>query len=145
MDEIRQAMEVLRVKHDELVVEMASANEEKVASAQDIQVKDTLINQLKEQLFDVQRKIDERETSVAAKTDAPAEIESRLKVLEVSFSFGYLLKCVMVELTHLLLTPQENLNQMNAYADHLELVIGQCPSCSVKVQAESTQDIENRA
>lgn len=39
---------------------------------------------------------------------------------------------------------QDNLTQMNAYADHLEIVIGQCPSCSVKVQTESTQDIENK-
>lgn len=40
---------------------------------------------------------------------------------------------------------QDNLTQMNAYADHLEIVIGQCPSCSVKVQTESTQDIESKA
>lgn len=34
---------------------------------------------------------------------------------------------------------------MNAYADHLEIVISQCPSCSAKVQTGSTQDFENKA
>lgn len=35
---------------------------------------------------------------------------------------------------------EDNLTQMNSYADQLELVIGQCPSCTIKLQNESTQD-----
>ena len=41
---------------------------------------------------------------------------------------------------------QESLTQMNAYADQLEMVIAQCPSCTIKLQNESTQDsVANRA
>ncbi|TDH73681.1 hypothetical protein CCR75_003219 [Bremia lactucae] len=35
---------------------------------------------------------------------------------------------------------EENLAQMNGYADQLEMVIAQCPSCTLKLQSESTQD-----
>lgn len=35
---------------------------------------------------------------------------------------------------------QDNVSQMNSYADQLELVMSQCPSCTIKLQSESTQD-----
>jgi hypothetical protein len=40
---------------------------------------------------------------------------------------------------------QDNLAQMNGYADQLEMVIAQCPACTIKLQNESTQDSVTRA
>ncbi|TMW65883.1 hypothetical protein Poli38472_003648 [Pythium oligandrum] len=37
---------------------------------------------------------------------------------------------------------EDNLAQLNTYADHLELIINQCASCAVKLQSEGTQDID---
>ncbi|RLN82143.1 hypothetical protein BBJ28_00007469 [Nothophytophthora sp. Chile5] len=40
---------------------------------------------------------------------------------------------------------EENLAQMNGYADQLELVIAQCPTCTIKLQHENTQDAADKA
>lgn len=69
------------------------------------------------------------------------ELESQVKLLEVRAQRKdriASLRVVPNSLANQLL--QDNLNQMNSYADQLELVISQCPSCTIKLQNESTQD-----
>ncbi|KAG7389488.1 hypothetical protein PHYPSEUDO_010373 [Phytophthora pseudosyringae] len=107
---------LLACEHNEVLADSTT-------SAQDIKAKESKIEELMQM----------QETSRSKQPDAPAiespnndaakeTLEGRLKLLE------------------------ENLAQMNGYADQLEMVIAQCPSCTVKLQNESTQDsITNRA
>ncbi|CEG39106.1 uncharacterized protein PHALS_09165 [Plasmopara halstedii] len=85
------------------------------------------VNQLVENIKERDSKIEELEgmlkvahsTQLADGKNASEErtaIDGRLKLLE------------------------DNLSQMNSYADHLEMVIAQCPACTKKLQNESTQD-----
>ncbi|KAK1935037.1 hypothetical protein P3T76_010803 [Phytophthora citrophthora] len=86
-------------------------------SGQEIKAKEAQIEELMQKL-DVSRS-KQRNTIAnesATNGDESANLDGRLKMLE------------------------ENLAQMNGYADQLEIVIAQCPSCTTKMQNESTQD-----
>ncbi|KAL3666155.1 hypothetical protein V7S43_008943 [Phytophthora oleae] len=91
-------------------------------SAQEIKVKESKIEELMQKL-DVShsKQHDALANESATNDEERADLDGRIKMLE------------------------ENLAQMNGYADQLEMVIAQCPSCTTKMQNESTQDsITNR-
>ncbi|ETI32421.1 hypothetical protein F441_21162 [Phytophthora nicotianae CJ01A1] len=92
-------------------------------SAQEIEAKDSKIEELMQMLEILRSKQHANSSDSNSTNDEGKEaLEGRLKMLE------------------------ENLAQMNGYADQLEMVISQCPSCTVKLQNESTQDsISNKA
>ncbi|TYZ61691.1 hypothetical protein PybrP1_005703 [[Pythium] brassicae (nom. inval.)] len=118
-------MEKLRAERDRVARVLAESSSGQEAAASSLQERDNQVTQLLEQLAVAESKIQELtnapETSKPGDEEQAAEFESRIKVLE------------------------DNLAQMNAYADHLEIVISQCPACSAKVQTGSTQDFENKA
>ncbi|KAG7389419.1 hypothetical protein PHYBOEH_007508 [Phytophthora boehmeriae] len=98
---------------------------DKKMSANDIEAKQTQVDELM-QLLDLERS--KHPIAAAEPKEMPAgeldpsphqddsELQNRVKMLE------------------------DNVAQMNAYADQLEMVIAQCPSCTNKLQNGSTQD-----
>ncbi|KAE9199933.1 hypothetical protein PF001_g19341, partial [Phytophthora fragariae] len=113
----------LNDKYKVLVHDHSEALADSKKSAQDIKAKQAKIEELTEMLeISRSKQHDTHSDDSATKDEDKSDLEGRLKVLE------------------------ENLAQMNGYADQLEMVIAQCPSCTIKLQNESTQDsITNRA
>ncbi|KAG6578044.1 uncharacterized protein IUM83_10376 [Phytophthora cinnamomi] len=107
----------LNDKYKSLVRDHSESLADREASVQDIQAKQAKIEELTEMLENSRsRQRDTTSDESTKKDEDRSDLEGRLKMLE------------------------ENLAQMNGYADQLEMVIAQCPSCTVKLQSESTQD-----
>ncbi|KAG4227578.1 hypothetical protein PC116_g24034 [Phytophthora cactorum] len=113
---LKDKYKALERMHDEVLGDSKT-------SAQEIEAKDSKIEELTERLEISRSKQHATHADINSTTDEPKEaFEGRLKMLE------------------------ENLAQMNGYADQLEMVIAQCPSCTIKLQNESTQDsVSNKA
>ncbi|KAJ8556732.1 hypothetical protein ON010_g9233 [Phytophthora cinnamomi] len=130
-DQSKHAIEELQNQVAKLKTEYSALNvrdhseslADREASVQDIQAKQAKIEELTEMLENSRsRQRDTTSDESTKKDEDRSDLEGRLKMLE------------------------ENLAQMNGYADQLEMVIAQCPSCTAKLQSESTQDsTTNRA
>ncbi|KAL4176961.1 hypothetical protein KRP22_001897 [Phytophthora ramorum] len=130
IEELRSQIAKLKAEHADLNNKYKALTREHnkilndgTTSAQEIKAKESKIEELL-QILEISRS-KEHENSVVESTEKSEDssaLDGRLKILE------------------------ENLAQMNGYADQLEMVIAQCPSCTIKLQNESTQDsITNRA
>uniref|UniRef100_M4C347 Uncharacterized protein n=1 Tax=Hyaloperonospora arabidopsidis (strain Emoy2) TaxID=559515 RepID=M4C347_HYAAE len=123
--DLKSEFSVLDGKYSALVREHDEVLAERSTTAQDIKAKESKIEELTLML----------ETSRSKPQDFASDtISARGKSKDKEATEGQL---KMLE---------ESLTQMNAYADQLEMVIAQCPSCTIKLQNESTQDsVANRA
>ncbi|CAI5702176.1 hypothetical protein KXD40_000537 [Peronospora effusa] len=108
---------VLNDKYNALVRDHNESLAERTMAAEEMKAKQSKIEELTQMLKSLRSKPHDltTDTSSMSENDKEAQ-EGRLKMLE------------------------ENLAQMNAYADQLEMVIAQCPSCTIKLRNESTQD-----
>ncbi|KAF4028297.1 hypothetical protein GN244_ATG20018 [Phytophthora infestans] len=113
---LKDKYKALERKHDKALIDNKT-------SAQEIEAKNSKIEELMQVLEISRSKQQPSPDRCSSTTDVAKEAtEGRVKMLE------------------------ENVAQMNAYADQLEMVIGQCPSCTEKLQNGSTQDsISNNA
>ncbi|KAI9922875.1 hypothetical protein PsorP6_000839 [Peronosclerospora sorghi] len=126
---VEEKYNALLREHDTILVEKATAVKELSACKANIA-------QLTQQLETSRSKQPESTTQACVSSEKDKEAqEKRIKMLEVrfgvssSFSIWSEPSC-----------SQDNLAQLNGYADQLEIVIARCPSCTVKLQNESTQD-----
>ncbi|OWZ07567.1 hypothetical protein PHMEG_00020021 [Phytophthora megakarya] len=117
VDELEAEHSALSDKYTTLMCDHNETLTDSKAAAQDIEAKNSKIEELIQMLEVSRSKEHSIPTEKNSETDVDKEaLGGRLKMLE------------------------ENLAQMNGYADQLEMVIGQCPSCTAKLQSEGTQD-----
>uniref|UniRef100_A0AAV1TY79 Uncharacterized protein n=1 Tax=Peronospora matthiolae TaxID=2874970 RepID=A0AAV1TY79_9STRA len=142
--DLKSELSVLDGKYNALVREHDEILAERSTTAQDIKAKESKIEELTLMLETSRSKpqgLASDSISTSGKSKDHEAAGGQLKMLEVRL--GTVLY-IGLKVTEFVL--QESLTQMNAYADQLEMVIAQCPSCTIKLQNESTQDsVANRA
>ncbi|CAH0480455.1 unnamed protein product [Peronospora belbahrii] len=113
---------VLSDKYNALARDYDEILAENTMSAQEIKASKSKIEELTQMLEILRSKPHELTANTCSLSEKDKDAQDgRLKILE------------------------ENLAQMNGYADQLEMVIAQCPSCTIKLRDESTQDsVANR-